>query len=105
MSQLALDGLTPEVSLTDRQALALTLIREHAPIRSEVLGAYLCERTGRHSRLDACQWCTSNGRAVGEELHRKELVRYVRRSGWVPASWKGAKREGGYDPATAPVPF
>lgn len=85
MSQLALDGLTPEVALTDRQAFALTIIRQHAPIRSEVIGAYLCERTGRHSHLDVCEYDTGNGRDVAESLHRKSLVRYVRREGWVLA--------------------
>lgn len=94
-AQLALDGLTPEVALTDRQAFALTIVREHGPIRSELLGAYLCERTGRHSHLDGCQWCTSNGKAVGEELHRKSLVVYVRREGWALAGHGKQARSSG----------
>lgn len=85
-AQLALDGLTPEVALTDRQAFALTIVRDHGPVRSELLGAWLCERTGRHSHLDGCQWCVSNGRDVGESLHAKGLVVYVRREGWALAA-------------------
>lgn len=100
VSQLALDGLTPPVALTERQELALALIAERAPISSADLGAAV--REARGGRASGAEFDTSNGRALGESLHAKGLVRYVRREGWAPASW-GAKR-GGYDPATAPLP-
>lgn len=101
-TQLALDGLdaAQTASLTERQAQALAIIRSRAPLRSEDLGAALRELRGL--RESGAEFDAGNGRAVAEALHAKGLVRYVRRSGWVPAEWK-AKR-GGYDPTTAPLP-
>lgn len=81
---------TTEVALTARQAHALAVITEHQPIRSEDLGArlhawrHLSQGTG-HPADEYCDWCTSAGREVGEALHRRGVVRYVLRKGWMLA--------------------
>ena len=89
-SQLALDGMAPAVELTQRQAQALALIREHAPIRSEDLGWRLRELRG--GRPTGAEFDASNGRKVAEALDAKGLVAYVRREGWVPADRRQAQR-------------
>lgn len=82
-SQLALEGLTAEPKLTERQEQALAIIRERAPIRSEDLGGELRELRG--GRPTGAEFDAGNGRAVAEALHAKGLVAYVRREGWVLA--------------------
>lgn len=103
MRQEALPGIAAPLNLTERQELALALIAERAPISSEALGAAV--REARGGRVSGAEFDRSNGRALGEALYAKELVRYVRREGWVPASWKGGKASSGYDPRTAEVPY
>lgn len=89
--QLSLTGAT---TLTDRQAYALGIIAARQPIRSDDLGAHLHayrqDQGGKgHGADDTCDWCTSEGKSVGDALAAKGLVRYVRGKGWVTADWKG----------------
>lgn len=82
-----LDGAAG-VSLTDRQAHAFRLIRARQPVRSDALGAelhaYRHANGGNGHQADTfCDWCTSEGRSVGEALQRKGLVRYARGAGWM----------------------
>jgi hypothetical protein len=80
VSQPALPGLET-TTLTARQELALTLIRELGPLNSQDLGWRLRELRG--GRPSGAEFDQSNGRAVGDALARKGLVRYVRGEGWV----------------------
>ena len=84
---------TSEPELTDRQAHALDLIRRYEPIRSDDLGAHMhAWKLGQgfrgHTVTATCDWCTSEGKSVGDALTRKGLVRYVRGHGWVTAGWR-----------------
>lgn len=83
-----------ETALTGRQAHALEVIRRHQPVRSDILGAHLHAyrraNGGRGHGADTfCEWCTSEGRSVGEALHKRGLARYVLREGWRLASNEG----------------
>lgn len=78
------------VSLTDRQAHALTIIEGRQPIRSDALGAelhaYRQANGGKgHSADTFCDFCISEGRSVGDALKKKGLVSYVRGDGWTVA--------------------
>ena len=82
-----LPGLGAPPALTERQAFALEVIREHGPIPSDELGAELCARNLRHSNDLRCGYDRSNGHAIGRALRRKGLVRFRQRAGWyVPGS-------------------
>ena len=96
--------------LTDRQRLALNLIREHGPVPSDELGAHLhadrLARGGRGHTDDArCSYCREEGRSMGEALRAKDLVRHDRGLGWMAVGSSHVRDEGGYDPATAEIPF
>ena len=96
--QLSLTGAT---TLTDRQAHALGIIATRQPIRSDDLGAHLhayrLEQGGRgHTASDTCDWCTSEGRSVGDALAAKGLVRYVRGKGWVTLTHDGQSDASGF---------
>jgi hypothetical protein len=104
--QLALDGLpAAEPTLTERQELALMLVRELGPLASTDLGWRLRELRG--GRASGAEFDRSNGRAIGEALAVKGLVRYVRGEGWVDA--RGPDRESAdrtaYDPRSAEIPY
>jgi hypothetical protein len=86
--QLLLDGRTAtEAKLTPRQAFALRVIREHAPISSAELGSRLHEYAGKHSHDQICRWDQSNGVEVARALAVKCLVKR-KREGWVPEGFK-----------------
>lgn len=90
MSTLPLPGLEPPAAhpmLTDRQALALGVIRERGPLMSDELGAYLCERRGKHARDEICAWCSPNGTEVAKALQRKGLVTKKRGEGWLAVGY------------------
>lgn len=75
-------------SLTPRQAHALKVIEARQPIKSDDLGcelhAYRKSNGGHgHSTDSYCDFCTSEGRDVGDALARKGLVRYARGAGWM----------------------
>src|SRR3990172_8386647 len=69
-------GLDRARGLRERQAFAARVIRERGPIRSEDLGAWLCERNLRHSHLQSCDYDPQNRRRVADALPPKGLVRY-----------------------------
>lgn len=83
----------PTVKLTARQRFALELIARLQPVPSDELGAYLCERRGKHHHDDRCDWDSQNGRAVGAALRRHGLVRQKRHAGWVLATGVSANTE------------
>lgn len=86
--QLLIDGRTDyEAKLTPRQRYALERIRENAPLTSAELGAMLHEYAMKHSHDQICEWCQSNGVAVGRALAVKGLVKR-KREGWVPEGWR-----------------
>ena len=104
MSQLALDGLpAAEPKLTERQELALTLIRELGPLTSTDLGWRLRELRGL--RPTGAEFDQSSGREVGDALAAKNLVRYRRGEGWVVVWGDRAGTDDRYEPATAAIPF
>lgn len=76
--QLALIDVPAAPALTDRQQHALDAITAAGAdgIHSDELGALLCERNGKHSAGDRCQWCTKNGLGVLNRLRELGLVRY-----------------------------
>lgn len=87
--QLSLAG---GITLSDRQAHALQVVTARQPIRSDDLGAelhaYRLANGGRgHAVGEWCDWCTSEGRSVGDALAAKGLVRYIRGAGWVTSSY------------------
>ena len=90
MSQPTIPGVAPEpeLKLTSRQRYALDVIASHGPIQSVELGAYLCERRGKHSHDVVCEWCQSSGKEVGRALAKRGLVKRRRGEGWVPADWQ-----------------
>lgn len=98
----ALPGLEPATKLTARQAFALEKIRQHAPIDSLTLGQMMCARNGRHSVIDQCKWCVTNGSQVALELRKKRLATRKRGEGWVPAGWKPGPD---YDPVDGEIPY
>ena len=76
--------------LTRRQQVALELIRDRPPVTSDELGALLhADRQARggrgHGEDVRCDYCTGEGRSMGEALRAKGLVNYRRTLGWVPA--------------------
>ena len=110
MSQLALDGFDPAEAavLTERQELALTLIRELGPLTSTDLGWRLRELRGL--RPTGAEFDQSSGRKVGDALAAKGLVRHRRGEGWVEVYADGTAagdpdRPYAYDPKTAAIPF
>ena len=105
MRQPAFPGLEPAPALTERQAFAARVIRERGPIRSDDLGAWLCERNLRHSHLQTCPYDGQNGRGVAEALRRKGLVRYRRGQGWVVEGWAPEREAAGRAWTTAEIPF
>lgn len=101
--QSALPGLETTPALTERQELALTLIRELGPLTSQDLGWRLRELRG--GRPTGAEFDQSNGRAVGDALAKRGLVRYRRSEGWVAAWGDRAGTDDRYDPSTAAVPY
>jgi len=103
-SQGALPSLEREVALSERQALALTIIRTRGPISSGELGALV--REARGGRITGAEFDQSNGRKLGDALAREGLVRYWRGSGWVDGEVLTHELlADSYDPATAEIPF
>lgn len=102
-TQPSLPGLAPDPcdALTERQLLALRLIAIHAPLSSDELGERV--REARGGRQSGAEWDRSNGRALGEALKQRGLVRYLRGRGWVPAGFE--EPVDGHDPRTAEIPF
>lgn len=86
-----LPGLEPPIALTDRQSLALALIRERGPISSAELGARVREHRG--GRPSGEQWDVSNGEALGGWLRARGLVVKRRGLGWVVAGWTEPRME------------
>lgn len=67
------------VPLTRRQDLAYAFVREHGPVTSDELGAFLHEvRLGNggsgHAMGVRCDYCTSEGADMGGVLRQKGLV-------------------------------
>lgn len=103
--------------LTDRQSLALELIREHAPMSSDELGAYLHEdrmrRGGRgHAAVTTCGYCQQEGLNMGGRLRELGLVRFSRKAGgWydaeqgIPQGRSTGTGETSLDPADSEIPF
>jgi len=99
-----LPGLERGVTLTVRQALALAVIQQHAPIGCEELGRRV--REARGTRGD--EYDRSNGRALATALKRARggpLIRELRGQVFVPVGWTEPLADGAYDPARAEVPF
>lgn len=95
MTQHALPGLQAPPKLTDRQAEALRIIREHGPIASRELGAFVHEWRGRHGFGSPCEFCRKAGDELGRSLRKKGLARQrlrtvgARRAGWYALTPEG----------------
>jgi len=101
----------PAAKLTARQTEALFHIGKTHPIDNETLGAFLHSRRralrghGGHALDDRCQYCTSEGTAMGRRLRELGYVRWKRGHGWyIPGVATEGNTSTGYDPATAPFP-
>ncbi len=70
--------------LTDRQAFALELLQRAGGegLRADEVGAELCERRGRHSAGDRCQFDKANGLDVLRALRTKGYARSRRDGSW-----------------------
>lgn len=94
------------VRLTDRQAVALYVIREHGPIGCADLGRRVREiRSPNYPSDLAGEWDVSNGKTLGRRLKELGLVRELAGVRFVDAGWTEPLAEGAYDPQTAEVPF
>lgn len=112
--QLNLDGgfaATPAGrTLTPRQQLALAHIASRQPVATDELGAVLHEHrraTGGkgHGRDERCDFCTSEGRQMGEALRRRVLVRYRRGAGWTLPDYRPGDHLPSSQNATGPDGF
>ena len=91
----------PAIKLTERQRFALEAIGRLQPISSDELGALLCERRGKHTADERCDWDGSNGRQCAASLRAKGLVVRKRTVGWTlpeyrptPAGSSAQNRDG-----------
>lgn len=81
VEQLDLAGGVHIVGVTDRQSDALLFVERMCGVALDELGAFMCERRGKHQQDSRCNWCLDNGSAVAHELHAKGLLER-RRGGW-----------------------
>lgn len=109
--QLALVPDTPP-KLTDRQQAALDYIAAHDGVPADELGAHWHSLRGKHPAGDRCDWCETDGRSVVRSKALRDLITYRRNPGGrlyvlrgTAAPRPAADPPGGYDPATAPIPF
>lgn len=90
IEQLSLVELPAEpAKRTERQDFILDAVKSAGidGLLSDEAGALLCERRGRHSRDDRCEWDGQNGKGVLEELKAKDLVYYRRAKRDNPGAW------------------
>lgn len=91
-----LPGLEQPPALTDRQALALTLIRKLGPISSTELAARVRLARNPNGSKSSLEFDASNGKRLGESLAAKGLVRLRVVDGrrlWCAAEWEPERGE------------
>lgn len=96
-------------ALTDRQQLGLEFIAQHQPVSSDELGAFLHQdRLERglkgHGRDERCDFCTGEGREMGEALKRRGKVIRKKTIGWVLPGYR-AQPAGGFEHTGIPEGF
>lgn len=92
--------------LTERQALALEIIRQRGPLSSAALGEALREARGR--RDHGGDWDTQNGRQVAEALRSRGFCRRVKVEGrmlWADLSWQAPEPPSGMLAPDEDLPF
>jgi hypothetical protein len=99
--QLTISGtgvaVPPGLYLTPRQRLVLDLIAER-PRSSEEIGAHVHASRGAHRASARCEWCRSEGAALGSRLREHGLVRFARKLGvWYLVETGLPRRQGAPD--------
>lgn len=92
--------------LTRKQNLVVELLRARGPMSALEVGAVLhaaWHEPPKHSEDEPCNWCEQEGKGVLSSVGLRAYVTQRRN----PTRWevRGGFEPGGYDPATAEIPY
>jgi hypothetical protein len=108
MEQLALDGTSTLLGLTERQQFVLERIEAvEGGLAVDEVGSLLHERSGKHSAGLRCDYCGSDGRSVLAALRRKGLLVRRRKGLWQSKRPLGGRGQDGIaqDPVEADAAY